>query len=150
MKSHQLIQHQFLIVKARFLNRGILTFGFQLTSIPLALHKKSTSPQERCTSSHNLYNCSSLVFVTRRNPILLIANPIAPASYPPTPPHARIVPTLKSRGSEYRGGNASEDMPALMCNDPLGYAWERFKSKNPVDDGAGGTMWLEPRRSIHL
>jgi len=32
----------------------------------------------------------------------------------------------------------------------LGYAWEQFKSKKPEDEGAGETVWFEPRRAIHL
>jgi len=64
-----------------------------------------------------LYYRLGLLFVARRHRIARVANPIAPASYPPANPHARIVPTPKSRGSDQRGGNPSEDMSAHMCND---------------------------------
>ena len=66
-------------------------------------------PASDATFQFLLFSC--------RNRILTVRNPIAPASYSPTNPYARIVPTSKSRGSEQRGGNASEDMLARMCND---------------------------------
>lgn len=95
----------------------------------------------------HLYALRKLSLLARGHGVALIRNPIAPASYLPPNPYARIVTTLKSRGSDQRGGNASEDMPAPMCND---LPWEDLWSKKPVEDGAGGTVQFKPRRAIHL
>ncbi|GIP35666.1 hypothetical protein [Paenibacillus sp. J2TS4] len=41
-------------------------------------------------------------------------------------------------------------MPTPMGNDLPWLAWEDLWSKKPVEDGAGETVWFEPRRVIHL
>jgi hypothetical protein len=67
-------------------------------------------------TNYILLYVSQVSLVPSRNGVFTVTNPIAPASYPPTDPHVRNVPKQKNRGSDQRGGNASEDMPTPMCN----------------------------------
>jgi len=80
---------------------------------------------------------SRFLFFSRSHRIPLIANPIAPASYSPTNPHARNVPKAKGRGSDQRGVNSSEDMPAPMCN---GLPWLRLGGL-VEQEARGGRGW---------
>lgn len=116
---------------------------------------------EKATTGHLLITCCgpqtrvkrglSALTLPHRHRIPLIINPVAPASYPPHVPQARMVPSPKSRGSEQRDWNASEDICKRLCaTTSVGYAWEQLESKKPVENGAGETIWFEPSRVIHL
>jgi hypothetical protein len=100
--------------------------GFCNCFLRLLVCKLLNESTKRAVTGHLLLTCHTpktasdatlrLPFFSNRNRIPLIRNPIAPASYPPTNPYVRRVPTYKSRGSDRRGGNVSENMPAPMCS----------------------------------